>query len=897
MTIDDPHTPLRQDIKLLGYLLGETLQELEGEALFERVEEVRVLSKGACAGRAEAGALLEQVMSEMPEDEAITVARVFAHFLALVNIAEQYHRVRRRQHALDEGAPQRGSLPEGLQRLLDAGVSPEDLWVTATEMRVDLVMTAHPTQAARRTLLRKYATITALLERRDRIHLTPQEEGDLIDALRREIAAVWRTDEIRQTKPTPLDEVRSGLVPFEQVLWDAVPDFLRLLDRELVQRTGKGLPLHAVPVRFGSWMGGDRDRDPNVTSELTRRAVAMARQRAAALYRDALSTLYDELSMNQASDELLAEVGEQWEPYRALLRPVRERLERTRLWAQAIAMGEPPPYAADEVYTDVVELAAPLLLCDRSLRACGDDVVADGRLMDVLRRLPAFGLVLAPLDIRQEADRHTEALDAITTHLRLGRYSSWSEAERIGFLIRELNNRRPLIPQALWDGTADDLSPEVVDVLQTFAMAAQQLPGSLGAYVVAMAARPSDVLAVEMLQREARQRFNAQAAPLRVVPLFETWDDLTAAGRVMHELFINPWYRQYIATTHTDRQEVMIGHSESAKDAGRLTAAWALYQCQEDLVRVCQQHGISLTLFHGRGGAVGRGGRPAHAAIRSQPPGAVDGTLRVIEQGEVIQAKFGAAGLAAQTLELYATAVLEATLMPPMKPKPEWRVAMDSLSERARKAYRRTLHEDGFVTYFRTATLEPELVALNIGSRPARRRAGGGGIASLRAIPWGLAWMQIRLNLPVWLGVGAALEAALREPHEEHLLAEMVDQWSFWRSTLEMIEMVLAKAEPGVAARYDAALVDGTLAATGEELRTRLERTRAAVMKALKRERLLETNPDLSRSIAVRSPYVDPLNLVQAALLKRSRESNDPRLLRALMVTVHGIAAGMRNTG
>lgn len=891
----DPHAPLRRDIKLLGRLLGDTLKAQEGEDLFEQVEEVRVLSKGARAGRVEASELLRAQLEALPEDRAITVARAFAHFLSLANIAEQHHRIRRGRAWLStpEAPPQRGSLEECFSTLTAAGVEPDALWSAVVGMQVELVFTAHPTEVTRRTLMRKHRTIAGLLDQIDQQAMTPDELGDVLEGLQREITTAWQTDEIRRERPTPVDEAKGGLVRFEQVLWDAVPAWLRKLDRALLRHTDRSLPLHAVPIRFGSWMGGDRDGNPNVTPQTTLTVCRLARWMAADLYHREIRRLRDDLSLNRCSDELREEIGAAWEPYRALLRQVEARLDATREHAEALINGTPPPEG--EIYTDPLDLAAPLLLCDRSLRACGDGVIADGRLQDILRRISCFGLTLARLDVRQEADRHTEAIDAVTRYLGLGSYAAWSPAEKVGFLVRELSGRRPLIPRVFWEG-GELVSADVHDVLATFAGIAKQGPGSLGAYVISMASSSADVLAVALLQREARRRYGSTAEPMRIVPLFETLADLDAAGAAMHQLLSNPWYSRWLAEVHDSHQEVMIGYSDSAKDAGRLAASWALYRGQEALVKVCHSHGIRLTLFHGRGGTVGRGGGPTHAAIRSLPPGAVEGSLRVTEQGEVIQAKFGLPGIAMRTLDLYTTAVLEATLNPPRPPKAEWRESMDRLADTAKKAYRRTLHvDDRFVPYFRAVTPEPELGRLNIGSRPARRRGGGGGIETLRAIPWVFAWTQVRLNLPAWLGVGAALEEGLSE--DAAMLSEMDTQWPFFSTTLDLIEMVLAKADPEVAARYDDALVSEELRPIGEELRARLVRTRQAVLTLRDRGALLANNPVLARSIAVRNPYVDPLNLVQASLLARVRASEDPRLVRALMITINGIAAGMRNTG
>ncbi|MFT4975380.1 MAG: phosphoenolpyruvate carboxylase [Myxococcota bacterium] len=897
--IEDPHAPLRRDIKLLGQLLGETLREQEGEELLEQVEQIRMLARRARDGHDNADALLDGLLAGTTEDEAVAVTRAFSHFLSLANIAEQHHRVRRRRvYRCDPDAPpQRGSLADSFGRLLRDGLSTDALWEAVVGLRIELVFTAHPTEVKRRTLLRKHARISQLLDLRDRVALTPGEQATLRSDLLREITAAWETDELRRRRPTPTDEARGGLVYFDQVLWDQLPASLRELDEQLQKHTGRALPLGAVPVRFGSWMGGDRDGNPNVTPEITREVCYRHRRLAAELYRREIQALYDDLSMNLASAELIEEVGESWEPYRALLRGVIARLEHTRDWARALADGEAPEHSADEVYTDPMALAAPLLLCDRSLRATGCGRIADGRLRDVLRRIAGLGLTLAKLDLRQDAERHTEAMDAVCMDLGLGAYSQWDEAERIGFLVRELASHRPLIPHVFWQPDGDgEIEADVLEIFETFAVASQLEAGSLGAMVISMASRPSDVLVVELLQKEARQRFGATAPPMRVVPLLETRADLDNAESILNDLMRVRWYRQRLADLHGERQEIMLGYSDSAKGAGRLAAAWALYQAQEALVRVARQHGVSLTLFHGRGGTVGRGGGPTHAAIGAQPPGSIDGTLRVTEQGEVIQAKFGTPEIASRTLELYTTAVLEATIAPPAPPPPEWRELAGKLAARAERDYRRVLYgDDRFVPYFRSATPEPELGALNIGSRPARRKAGT-GIESLRAIPWVFAWTQIRLHLPAWLGTAAALEEAF-DRGDEALVQEMAQQWPFFRSTLEMIEMVLAKADAEVAARYDAHLVSAELQPVGEDLRARLLQTRGAILRALGRKELLENSPVIARSIALRNPYVDPLNRLQIALLARVREDPDPRLMRALLLTINGIAAGMRNTG
>jgi phosphoenolpyruvate carboxylase len=878
----DPHKPLRDDVRLLGELLGDTLRELEGEALLARVEEVRALAKRAHAGDAAAFESLADRLSEMPIAAAVPIARAFSHFLTLANIAEQHHRVRRRRdYARDEAhAPQPGSCAAAFARLTADGVPAAELAAAVQALRIELVLTAHPTEVVRRTLLQTHRRIADVLATRDRPDLTPEESDAATSALRREIATIWQTDEVRVRAVTPLDEVRGGLAVFEQTLWEALPHYIRQVDRAL----GRPLPLDAAPVRFGSWIGGDRDGNPNVTPEITRRATWMARWVAADLYNREIEALRAELSIATASDELRDAVGGPDEPYRALLRGVAARLQATRaLAAKRIERDGPTDTGA--TLLEAGELAAPLLLCHRSLVATGNALIADGRLTDILRRVAAFGVTLAPLDLRQEAARHAEAVAWIARAWNWGAYDDADEEHRIALLTRELTTGA----RTLADLPRESEIPDSVrDVLDTFTTAASLPSGSLGAYVITMASRASDVLAVELLQKLA-----GNSRPQRVVPLFETATDLQASSAVLEALFALPWYRARIG----GHQEVMVGYSDSAKDAGRFSAAWALYRAQEQIVETCARHGVHLTLFHGRGGSVGRGGGPTHLAIRSQPPGSIAGRLRVTEQGEMIQAKFGLPDIAVRTMEVYTTATLEATLMPVPPAPAEWRGAMDRLSERARTSYRALVYEHPrFLEYFHTATPEPELRNVRIGSRPARRSGGGEGVEGLRAIPWQFAWTQTRLLLASWLGVDEALESS--ESDQGALLITMYKEWPFFQSTLDLIEMVLAKADTRIAAEYDRRLVPADLQPLGESLRARLARATAAVLGVTGHREPAEASPVLRRSIDVRNPYVDPINLVQVELLARLRRTpSNAELVRAFISTVNGIAAGMRNTG
>lgn len=879
----DPHAPLRDDVRWLGRLLGDTLKEQVGPGLFEHVEEVRALAKSARATVPPAYGPLADYLAGRSVHEARDISRAFSLFLTLANICEQHHRVRRRRDYQRAGAdPQRGSFAETLERLKAKGLSGEELRRAVHEMGVELVLTAHPTQVVRRTLLQKFDRIERILQERDRGDLTPVERQELDVQARRTIAEIWGTDEVRRKKPTPLDEARSGLVVFERTLWNSVPASLRELDRTLVEKSGAGLEAGAAPIRFGSWMGGDRDGNPFVTATVTRRAVWQAQWMVIWLYEREVDALRDELSMRDATAELVELSGGSREPYREVLRGLRDRLRATLNWLDDSLAGRSPEAGLEPVRR-AEEVGSVLEACARSLKAVGQERVASGRLLDLQRRLATFGLHLVRIDIRQESDRHTEAMAALTSAAGLGDYGSWSEKERVAFLAAELASGRPLRPRRL------AASDAVQEVLATFDMIAEVGDEALGAYVISMARGASDVLAVYLLQREA-----GVERPLRVVPLFETENDLLNAPQSLRALFGVVPYRRAIG----DEQEIMIGYSDSAKDAGRLASAWRLFEAQENIVRLCREHGVRPTLFHGRGGTVGRGGGPTYLAIQSQPEGSVDRRLRVTEQGEMIDAKFGIPGIAERTLEIYVTATLEASVSPARAEGAAWRPLMEEMARTSAAAYRAIVREHpDFVPYFRSATPEVELGYVNVGSRPSRRGRAKGGVESLRAIPWVFAWTQTRLMLPSWLGVGAALGAAL-ESGQEETLRDMYANWRFFRSTMDLVQMVIAKADPFIARFYDDALVPQELRHLGEELREALANTERCLLRVTGEERLLVDNPVLARSIAVRNPYVDPINLVQVELLRRLRQNpDDETLLDALLVTVNGVAAGMRNTG
>ncbi|CAA7036337.1 unnamed protein product [Microthlaspi erraticum] len=1033
------------DCKLLGSLFNDVLQREVGSDFMEKIERTRILAQSALnlrlAGIEDTAELLEkQLTSEianMSLEEALTLARAFSHFLNLMGIAETHHRVRRVRDL-----PQLSrSCNDIFSKLLQGGISPDELYDTVCKQTVEIVLTAHPTQINRRTLQYKHIRMAHLLEYNDRPDLGFEDRETVIEDLVREITSLWQTDELRRQKPTPVDEARAGLNIVEQSLWKAVPHYLRRVSSSLKKLTGKPLPLTCTPIKFGSWMGGDRDGNPNVTAKVTKEVSLMSRWMAIDLYIREIDSLRFELSMNRCSDRLsrladeilekeisdedhfeswvpsvgrsqtkfpsqqgsslptqlppradlpsCADCGESEypklevpvtdymplnrqdvqgipldcsghslniktgngtsvnsngsqqsitprgsssssqlllqkklladsqigrtsfqklleptppkragiAPYRIVLGEVKEKLLKTRRLLELLLEGLPCEYDPWDYYETSDQLLEPLLLCYESLSSDAG-VLADGRLADLIRRVATFGMVLMKLDLRQEAARHSEALDAITTYLDMGSYSEWNEEKKLEFLIRELKGKRPLVPPNI------EVGPEVKEVLDTFRVAAELGSESLGAYVISMASNASDVLAVELLQKDARLAVSGElgrpcpAGTLRVVPLFETVKDLREAGSVISKLLSIEWYREHIQKNHTGHQEVMVGYSDSGKDAGRFTAAWELYKAQEDVVAACNEFGVKVTLFHGRGGSIGRGGGPTYLAIQSQPPGSVMGTLRSTEQGEMVQAKFGLPQTAVRQLEIYTTAVLLATLEPPQPPREDkWRSLMEDISSISCRNYRSTVYENPeFLSYFQEATPQAELGFLNIGSRPTRRKSSS-GIGHLRAIPWVFAWTQTRFVLPAWLGVGAGLKGVCEKGHADDLQA-MYKEWPFFQSTIDLIEMVLAKADIPIAKHYDEELVSESRRGLGTELRKELLTTEKYVLVISGHEKLSENNRSLKKLIESRLQYLNPLNMLQVEILKRLRRDDDNIKLRdALLITINGIAAGMRNTG
>lgn len=881
--MSEQYAALRGNVNLLGQLLGQTIKDAQGQAILDKVEEIRALSKSSRSGNEDDRQALIDVLHALSDEELLPVARSFNHFLNLANVAEQFHTVSRFN---DVGLGQQNPLTQTLKTLVTKAeqgqLDSNHLAETLSKLHINLVLTAHPTEVTRRTIINKHVELSdclASLERKDNL---PLERDAILNRIEQLISQAWHTDDIRRSRPTPVDEAKWGYAVIENSLWHAVPRFLREFSANVKEQLSLELPKDYSPIEFTSWMGGDRDGNPFVTSQVTAEVLDHGRWMALNLYIQDLKTLCAELSMSDASDELIELAGQDFEPYRAVIKKLKNQVAETVAHLGAKIKNKRSD--SQDLITDINQLKHPVEVCYRSLLKCNMKVVADGLLLDLLYRINSFGLRLAKLDVRQDSSRHSDVFSELTRYLGLGDYNQWQEQDKQAFLLTELNSRRPLIPKH-WQP-----SPDVQEVLDTFDVIAKQDEQTFGLYIISMARTASDILAVQLLLKESGCSFD-----LPVAPLFETLDDLNAGSDVITTLLDNVWYRGHIKNT----QNVMIGYSDSAKDAGMMAAGWAQYEAMDKLVQLADERGIELILFHGRGGTVGRGGAPAAQALHSQPPGSLKGGLRVTEQGEMIRFKFGLPDVALQSLNIYAGAVLQSNLLPPPEPKLQWREVMKLISEESCEHYRNVVrHDENFVPYFRMATPELELSKLPLGSRPAKRNPNG-GVESLRAIPWIFAWSQNRLMLPAWLGALTGLKAALNKYGAE-TLNEMSLQWPFFRSRLEMLEMVFSKADCWLSEHYDNALVEDMYKPLGVTLRKELQEAISLVQSLSPQKSLLAEQPWIKESISLRNPYTDPLNLLQVELLRRARSEekrNEGDIDNALMITMTGIAAGMRNTG
>ncbi len=906
MNQDDQGAPLRRDIRLLGDILGRVILQEAGPSIFGREEELRALCK---AMRADASPDIEarvlEIMRLVSLDDAEPLIRAFALYFQLVNVCEQVHRVRRsRAYMRDPAAlPQRESLDEALSILKRREVGADEVIQAIQSLSIELVLTAHPTEPARESALQKQIEIASCLGSLDNPAITADEREDTVRRLRQLILLLWQTEEIRGRPPEVLDEVKQGLFYVEHVLFDEVPALFercaKLFARSFPGRTA------VIPtfLRFASWIGGDADGNPSVTADVTRQTLLLQKRLAIRLFRAAVFQLANEFSQAdrlapvseelraslRVDDMLMPEVAEQvrersdHESYRRKFTHIWHRLGDTR----AVLDGEP----ARAAYRRADDLLEDLRIIERSLRVSGRGVLAEGALTTLIRQVEAFGLHLLPLDLRQHSGRLAATLAAVL-NARLGiDYLGLDDHGRLDALEEARRLAIPLQPSN--DAPSEILEQARVHALIPWAYEAIG-PGSIGSFIVSMTHQVSDVVGALTL---------CGGMPgLQIVPLLETVEDLHHAPELLNRLFETPAYREHVRTCG-NRQRLMLGYSDSSKDGGYLTSCWELYKAQEALHAVAKAAGVELELFHGRGGTVGRGGGPAYRAILSQPPDTVNGRIRVTEQGEMINFKYGLPAIALRNLDSFTAATLLSTLTTGAGAvSPTRRECLDFLSVRSHAAYRVLIDDPDFTQYLHEATPLDLIGRLNMGSRPARRVAGL-GLDDLRAIPWVFAWMQSRHTLPGWYGLGSALEAfSGASPNANRLLAELYADWPFFQGLIDNAMMALAKADIHIAAHYAGLVRNQSL---GQRVFRRIAAeyhlTERHILRLTGFKVLLQNAPVLQESIARRNPYVDPLSFLQIELLRRLRLSagtdQEAQVARTIQLTITGIAAGLRNTG
>ncbi|MDK2124867.1 phosphoenolpyruvate carboxylase [Parachitinimonas caeni] len=907
--------PLEQDLDLLARLLAATIRDREGDATLHRIEEIRELAvKFVWEADHTAADALAATLANLSHADTVALARAFGYFSHLSNIAEDLHHNRRRRfHRIQGSAPQKGSLARAMDELAKRKVAAADIVALLNNALIAPILTAHPTEVQRKTLLDCQRAIARLLGQRDRVSLTPEEREDNEAALGRVLLTLWQTREIRSFKLTVKDEIENGLSYFRSTFLRQVPRLYIELEDRLSQLQGSPVRLPKF-FHVGCWIGGDRDGNPFVTPEVTNHAIS--RQAAVVLdyYYEQAAKLEDELSLSSRLVEVdeqvytLAQLSPEQpvsraeEPYRQAMAAIKSRILATahRLGKFRVGLlsaeGSAPYETPQALLDDLRQVAG-------SLQAHGSAALVAGRLRRLLRAVEVFGFHLAPLDTRQHSAVHERVVTELLSKAGLEDYGVLDESSRQIVLLRELSNPRPLLCPGAEYGEEAGKELAIMQALADIhrAYGAQALPN----YIISNATSVSDLLEVALLAKEVGL-LSLSPKPylaLNIIPLFETIPDLRGCDAIMRELFaLDAW--RTLLESHKQVQEVMLGYSDSNKDGGYLTSNWELYKAEVKLVEVFAEAGVTLRLFHGRGGSVGRGGGPSYEAILAQPAGSVAGQLRITEQGEVIGAKYADPEIGRRNLETLIAASIEASFPQDdvaNADTPERHALLERLSLCAYREYRDLVYATPeFITYFREATPISEIAKLNIGSRPAARRPSN-SIADLRAIPWVFSWAQSRLMLPGWYGFGTAIAEYRQEKGEAGLteLGKLYRDWPFFRAMIANMEMVLAKSDIQIASRYATLVKDRDIAQRiFERIRAEWRRSIDAVLAITGHRELLVDNPLLARSLKHRLPYLDPLNHLQVDLLRRFREGEESEdVLYAIHLTINGIAAGLRNSG
>ena len=885
-----PTKLLREDVKYLGNILGKVIKIQEGQKFFDLVEKVRKLSKTnkKNPNQKKLNSKLLSAIKNLNPKNTYKLARAFSHFMNFMNLAELVDASR----SLNEHENSQKKLKDNKNLFIEEifedlfrkkNISNNRIYDLAKNLNIGIVLTAHPTEVKRRTLIQKYHKIIEILEQRELLKNYPSQLKILENQLFDELTIIWNTDDLKRTKPSPFDEARWGLAIIEDSLWDTIPKVYRKLNSIFVRNMNKNLPKNFNPIVFGSWMGGDRDGNPNVTAEVTRKVILLSRWEAAKLYEKALTKIIRSYSMEKCSKKILKKVGNSFEPYRIFLRPLRDKMRIThRLIEQHLVQKK--PLDQKKLLSSREEILKPLRVVRESLEQNQNENIASGDLLDLMRRAKCFGINLARLDIRQESSRHKQLISELVKAKYNKNYSNFSEKEKLSFLRLSINSKSKKI------GNFQFRNKENKEVWSTFKTLSKEPSECLGAYIISMTTSASDILSVSFLQKEAEIKDK-----LRVVPLFETLNDLINAKSIMENLFSQKWYRKLI----NYNQEVMIGYSDSSKDAGKICASWHQYKAQEEIIKLGKKFKIKITFFHGRGGSPGRGGGPIQATLRSQPPNSVNGNIRITDQGEVIQQKYGYEPLANYNLCSYIGAVTEATLNPPPIPKKEWRNLIEKMSDISKNSYRKNINQSSdFIEYFKTVTPHKALGKLSIGSRPSKRK-NVDNIQSLRAIPWVFAWTQIRLMLPAWLGSAEALRYSYIKEFRK-ILYDMEKNWPFFNSMLDMLDMVISKADPEISKIYEEFLGDKKLKRVGKKLRFQFD-TIKRLNKMIAPKEILKIRKQFRSAAIVRNIYSEVLNIIQpiviSKLKKDKNKKNKKDLEDALLTSIAGISAAMKNTG